>query len=159
MSLHHDHDEPVPKAPLAMIAGIAVVSLLLAASASFGLVGRDAVPEASRAAAGTQQVASRSLFFYDAPDGGVVITDAATNARIEKVEPGTGGFIRSTMRGLVLVRQRAGIGPEIPFDLTEWSDGGLTLSDPATGESRELVGFGEDNRAAFAVLLEQEPAT
>lgn len=158
MSVHHDHNEPVPKVPLAMIGGIAILSLLLAASASFGLVARDAVPEASRAAAGTEQVASRSLFFHDASDGGVLISDAATGATVARVEPGTGGFIRSTMRGLVLVRQRSGIGPETPFELTEWSDGGLTLSDPATGARRELVGFGDDNREAFAVLLEGEAA-
>jgi len=158
MSVPHDHDAPIPKVPLAMIGGIAVLSLLLAAASSFGLVDRDAVPEASRAAAGTEQVASRSLFFHDASDGGVLISDAATGATVSKVEPGTGGFIRSTMRGLVLVRQRAGIGDETPFELTEWTDGGLTLSDPATGERRELVGFGDDNRAAFAVLLEGEAA-
>lgn len=156
MSLHHDHVEDIPKVPLMMIAGIALFALLLAASASFGLVGRDAVPEVSRAAAGTQEVASRSLFFADAPDGGVVISDAATGETIMRVEPGTGGFIRSTMRSLVLVRHRTGLGPETPFKLTRWSDGGLTLSDPATGERRELVGFGDGNLAAFAVLLEEE---
>ena len=43
MSLDHDHDEPVPKAPLMMMAGIAALSVALAASASIGLVGRDAV--------------------------------------------------------------------------------------------------------------------
>tara|TARA_B100000678_G_scaffold289276_1_gene299461 strand:- start:1661 stop:2137 length:477 start_codon:yes stop_codon:yes gene_type:complete len=158
MSMDHDHNEQVLKAPLIMIAAIAALSMLLAASASFGLVGRDAVPDASRAAAGTQEAASRTLFFHDAPDGGVVISDGATGAQIARVEPGTGGFIRSTMRGLVQIRRRAGIGAEVPFELTEWTDGGLTLRDPATGEARELVGFGEDNRAAFAVLLEREAA-
>ncbi|GAB5348289.1 photosynthetic complex assembly protein PuhC [Alteriqipengyuania sp. 357] len=158
MSLHHDHDAPVLKVPLALIAGIAVLAILLAASVSFGLVGRDAVPQASRIAAGTQETARRSLYFHDAPDGAVLVSDAATGEAIARVEPGTGGFVRSTMRGLVLVRKRAGIGPDTPFELTGWEDGGLTLSDPATGESRELVGFGESNRAAFAVLLEQETA-
>lgn len=154
MSLDHDHDEPVPKAPLMMMAGIAALSVALAASASIGLVGRDAVPEVSRMAAGTQPLAMRSLDFADTSDGGVMVTDGATGEAIARIEPGTGGFIRSTMRSLVLIRQREGIGAETPFELTEWDDGGLTLSDPATGETRELVGFGETNRAAFAVLLE-----
>lgn len=158
MSLHHDHAEEVPRGPLVMMAALAVLTMLLAASASFGLIGRDAVPEASRAASGTSEVASRTLFFHDAPDGGVVIEDAATGEQIARVEPGTGGFIRSTMRSLVLVRQRAGIGAETPFSLTQWDDGGLTLSDPATGERRELTGFGDSNHAAFAVLLETKDA-
>ena len=75
MSLHHDHAEPSPKAPLLVIAGIAALSLALAASASFGLVERDAVPNVSRAAAGTQASAIRSLTFADASDGAVLIDD------------------------------------------------------------------------------------
>ena len=43
-----------------VIAAIAALSLALAASASFGLVERDAVPHVSRAAAGTQASAIRS---------------------------------------------------------------------------------------------------
>ena len=158
MSLDHDHDTPVPKVPLVMIAAIAVLSIVLAASASFGLVGRDAVPEVSRTATGTEATATRTLHFSDAEDGAVLVSDGTTGAEIARIEPGTGGFIRSTMRSLVLVRQRAGIGAATPFELTEWSDGGLTLSDPTTGETRELVGFGETNREAFAVLLERETA-
>jgi len=158
MSLHHDHFEPSPKAPLIALVLLAALSLALAASVSLGLVARDAVPEASRIAAGTQMVASRSLHFRDAADGGVEVFDAATGAEIVRVEPGTGGFIRSTMRGLAHVRQRQGLDADTPFGLTLWDDGGLTLNDPATGESRELDAFGKDNRAAFAVLLDRETA-
>jgi len=156
MSLHHDHAEPSPKAPLLVIAGIAALSLALAASASFGLVERDAVPNVSRAAAGTQASAIRSLTFADASDGAVLIDDGTTGERIVRVEPGTGGFIRSTMRGLAHVRQREGLDAATPFELTLWDNGGLTLTDPATGETRELDAFGKGNRAAFAVLLERE---
>jgi len=156
MSLHHDHAEPSPKAPLLVIAAIAALSLALAASASFGLVERDAVPHVSRAAAGTQASAIRSLTFADAPDGAVLIDDGTTGERIVRVEPGTGGFIRSTMRGLAHVRQREGLDAATPFELTLWDNGGLTLTDPATGETRELDAFGKGNRAAFAVLLERE---
>ena len=156
MSLHHDHAEPSPKAPLLVIAGIAALSLALAASASFGLVERDAVPDVSRAAAGTQASAIRSLTFADASDGAVLIDDGTTGERIVRVEPGTGGFIRSTMRGLAHVRQREGLDAATPFELTLWDNGGRTLTDPATGETRELDAFGKGNRAAFAVLLERE---
>ena len=145
MSLHHDHAEPSPKAPLLVIAGIAALSLALAASASFGLVERDAVPNVSRAAAGTQASAIRSLTF-------------ATGERIVRVEPGTGGFIRSTVRSLVHIRRSEGISARTPFTLTRWDDGSLTLSDPATGRALELGGFGDDNRAVFAALLPEEAA-
>mgnify|MGYP005992977921 CR=1 FL=1 len=158
MSLHHDHVEPSPKAPLIVLASLAGLSLVLAASVSLGLVARDAVPEVSRTVAGTQMVSSRSLHFQDATDGAVVVYDAATGDEIAQIKPGTGGFIRSTMRGLAHVRQRQGMDAETPFELTLWDNGGLTLDDPATGESRELGAFGKDNRAAFAVLLDRETA-
>ena len=103
-----------------------------------------------------QAVAKRSLFFSDTRDGAVLVEDGTTREQIARIEPGTGGFIRSTMRSLVHVRMRKGIGPDTPFELTRWDDGGLTLSDPTTGETRELMGFGATNRAAFAVLLERE---
>ena len=103
-------------------------------------------------------VSSRSLHFQDATDGAVVVYDAATGDEIAQIKPGTGGFIRSTMRGLAHVRQRQGMDAETPFELTLWDNGGLTLDDPATGESRELGAFGKDNRAAFAVLLDRETA-
>ncbi len=156
--MSHDHTEDVPKVPLMMLGGLALLALVLAASASFGLVGRDAVPEASRLAAGAQVVASRSLRFDDASDSGVVVFDATTGDQIERIAPGTGGFIRTAMRSMARERQRDGIGAEVPFRLTEWSDGSLSLSDPATGRSFELNAFGKDNRAAFAVLLEGEGA-
>ena len=156
MSLHHDHFEPSPKAPLIALAAVAGLALALASSVSFGLIGRDAVPEISRTAAGTQMASSRSLLLEDAADGGVVVYDAATDTEIARVEPGTGGFIRSTMRGLAHVRQRKGLDAATPFERTLWDKGGLTLTDPATGETRELDAFGKDNRAAFAVLLERE---
>ncbi|MBY8337787.1 photosynthetic complex assembly protein [Alteriqipengyuania sp. NZ-12B] len=158
MSLHHDHAEPSPKAPLLVIAAIAALSLALAASASFGLVERDAVPNVSRAAAGTQANAIRSLTFADAPDGAVLIDDGTTGERIVRVEPGTGGFIRSTVRSLVHIRRSQGISARTPFTLTRWDDGSLTLSDPTTGRALELGGFGDDNRAVFAALLPEEAA-
>ena len=153
---HHDHAEPIPRVPLLMIGGVVLLALALAASTSLGLVARDAVPEASRAAAGTQASDTRSLFFRDGEDGAVLIDDAETGERVARVEPGTGGFIRSTVRGLVQVRRREGIGAATPFTLTAYDNGALAIGDPTTGETRELTGFGQDNSAAFAVLLNRK---
>lgn len=99
-------------------------------------------------------MSERNLYFHDEPDGGVRIEDASNGATISMVEPGTGGFIRTTLRSLVHVRRSKGIGPETPFVLTEWDNGTLSLSDSETGKSVELHAFGPDNREAFAVLLE-----
>lgn len=154
----HHHDQDVPKVPLMLIGMLLVVALVLSATVSLGFASREAVPAEARAAAGTQALSQRSLYFHDEPDGAVRVEDAATSEQIALIDAGHGGFVRSTMRSLVHVRRQKGIGAETPFDLTLWDDGGLTLSDSATGKAVELGSFGPDNRAAFAALLERETA-
>ena len=150
----HEHNEEIPKAPLVMMGLLALLALALAGATSMGWIARDAVPSEARSAAGVAATSERSLYFFDEPGGGVRIEDASNGALIALVEPGTGGFIRTTLRSLVHVRRSKDIGPETPFVLTEWDNGGLSISDSETGKSVELGSFGPDNRAAFAALLE-----
>ena len=154
----HHHDEDIPKAPLVMFGMVALLALALASATSMGFIAREAVPGEARAAAGIAPSAERSLYFHDQADGGVRIEDAASGTTVAEVAPGTGGFIRATLRSLVHVRRTKGLGAETPFTLTRWDNGTLSLSDSATGKSVELGSFGPDNRAAFAVLLDGKDA-
>ncbi len=156
--IDHDHNEEIPRVPLVMIGALALTALALASATSAGLLSRDAVPSEARAAAGVAATLERNLYFHDQADGGVRIEDASNGVTVAVVEPGTGGFIRTTLRSLVHVRRSKGIGPETPFVLTEWENGTLSLSDTETGKSVELGSFGPDNREAFAVLLEGDEA-
>jgi putative photosynthetic complex assembly protein len=101
-------------------------------------------------------VASRDLRFADRADGAVVVTDAQTEQTVDVLQ-GEQGFIRSTMRGLARARRSDGIGAAPPFRLTAWSDGRLTLDDPADGRHLELQAFGSLNVAVFARLLHLQP--
>lgn len=103
-------------------------------------------------------VASRDLKFADQDDGGIAVRDAATGGLIDTLAPGTNGFIRATVRGLVTERKHQGIGPERPFVLTAREDGALTLQDPATGRTLDLEAFGPTNAGAFANFLPGKPA-
>lgn len=98
-------------------------------------------------------VAMRDLRFGDRADGGVEVRNAADGAVVAVLAPESNNFIRALMRGLVRQRLRENEGPEKPFRLTAWSDGGLTLDDPATGRSVELGAFGPTNAEAFVQLL------
>ncbi len=151
----HEHGD-IHKAPIIMMGAVMVISVALAASVSFGIFDRVAVPSEVRAEAGTQASASRQLNFFDAEAGAVSIVDATTGEEIARYEPGTGGFIRSTVRSLAQARQVRGIGAQPPFDLTQWDDGSLSLTDTTTGKSVELGSFGSTNRAVFAALLERD---
>lgn len=97
-------------------------------------------------------VQQRDLVFEDRADGAVVVREAAGLGTVEVFE-GENGFLRGTLRGMARTRKAEGVGPSAPFRLATWSDGRLTLDDPATGRHVELLAFGPDNAAVFARLL------
>ncbi|MEL7218094.1 MAG: photosynthetic complex assembly protein PuhC [Pseudomonadota bacterium] len=150
----YEEDEfAVHRLPLIMMGGVVAISLALTASVSLGFFEREAVPSEVRAAAGTEAIATRTIQFFDEPDGTVRVEDGVTGAEIASYGPGTGGFVRSTARSLVHKRRIRGIGAETPFELIEWDDGALTLRDSTTGSAVELASFGDTNRKVFADML------
>lgn len=94
-----------------------------------------------------------AIRFADRPDGGVAVYTADELREIEVLAPGTNGFVRSVVRGLVRERKAQGIGAEPAFLLTRWADGRLSLDDPATGRRVELGAFGATNAGVFAQIL------
>lgn len=98
-------------------------------------------------------ISTLQLRFQDRDDGSIQILDAGSGALLDTVAPGTNGFLRSTMRGLVRERKRQGLGPETPFQLLGRADGRLTLVDPGTGRRVDLESFGPANSAVFGNLL------
>jgi putative photosynthetic complex assembly protein len=102
-------------------------------------------------------VQSTELHFVDLPDGMISVIDAAAGQEITRLHSGEDGFMRSVMRGMVRERKAKGIGAEIPFQLSVWEDGLVSLIDPATHRRVELSAFGPDNVAAFTRLLAARP--
>lgn len=101
-----------------------------------------------------ERVAERQLFFKDIPNGDVAVVDAVQELPITTLTTGEDGFMRSVMRGFARERKASGLGQEIPFRLTVWQNGSVSLIDPATGRVVELSAFGPDNVGAFTRLLE-----
>lgn len=150
----YEKDEiTVHKVPLFLMGGIVAISVALTAGVSLGVFERQAVPAEARAAAGVKPVAERSLRFFDEDDGTVRVEDGATAEVLARFGQGEGGFIRASVRSLVHQRRIRGEGSEVPFQLTQWDTGGMTLNDPVSGRSVEVSSFGPDNRAVFANLL------
>lgn len=141
------HRRPFPRAPL-LGAGALVVVTILSAAAGRLAGGGTVAPTAT-------VLAVRDLRFEDRPDGSVAMLDARDGRQVDVAAPGTNGFLRATLRGLVRERRRQGVeaGPEAPFRVAAWADGRVTLDDPATGRHVELEAFGQTNEAAFARLL------
>lgn len=93
----------------------------------------------------------RSLRFEDRPNGDIAVLDTASQREVARFQ-GEQGFLRGSLRALARERQRRGLGPQAPFELTGHVDGRLTLRDTATGQRIALESFGPTNSAVFAQL-------
>ena len=93
----------------------------------------------------------RTLRFVDTAEGDVLAIDAANGSTVARFV-GEQGFVRGTLRALSRERNRRGLGPEAPLQLTALRDGRLILLDPSTGERIGLEAFGATNLAVFAAL-------
>jgi putative photosynthetic complex assembly protein len=146
-------DKPFPRGVLVAAAALLGFTLVLVGAARITRIGTQQGFESA-------PVESRALRFEDRADGSVVVLVAsdrdderAREREVERMAPGTNGFVRSVLRGLARERKLQGIGREPAFELTRWADGRLSLEDPETGRRIELDAFGPTNVAAFARLL------
>ncbi len=128
--MNHDHHAPVPRGPLLAIGALVLATVVGAGLSRLSGLGTLRMPEAAA-------VQVRELRFDDRADGSVAIRDAGSDRLVATVAPGSGGFLRGTMRGLVRERKRQG----------------LTLEDPATGRQIDIGSFGPTNGAVFAQLM------
>ncbi len=140
----------LPTLPLSALGALVLVSVI-----GVGAVRLSGTSPQQQVDAST--LVSRQLRFEDGADGSIAVRDARTGARLDTIAPGTNGFLRSAMRGLVRERKRQGLGPEQPFELLGRADGRLTLVDPGTGRRIDLESFGPTNAAVFARLLPTHP--
>jgi putative photosynthetic complex assembly protein len=148
----HPQTGGVPRGILVGAALLVAFTLTAAGASRYSRIGVQQMPAA-------KPVATLSLRFEDRDDGGVAVRNAADDRQIYLVEPGTNGFIRASLRGLVRERKRSGIDDHVPFSLTRWSDGELSLDDSSTGRGIRLDAFGETNAQAFAHLFTAGEAT
>lgn len=137
----------IPKGALYGAAGLMLFSLAISFVGARTGMGTVHMPEAAA-------VETRALRFEDRPSGAVVVFDAATERPLSTVAPGTDGFVRGVLRGLMRERRLEGLPREAPFLLTRWADGRLSLRDPSTGRAVELDAFGPTNVGAFRALMD-----
>jgi putative photosynthetic complex assembly protein len=140
---HHEHENLIIPRPVLVFAALAIAVTIVVAA----IGGSHTKPPASPV------LATRTLSFADMPDGAVEVTDATNGAAVTRLDPGTNGFIRGTLRALSHDGHASHAAPMHPFILTNHADGRLTLDDPTTGNQLDLEAFGSLNRVTFAALL------
>jgi putative photosynthetic complex assembly protein len=151
MTALRSHQQILPKSALYGAAALIGAALLLVGAARLGGYDSKSVPDAPA-------VASRDLTFEDRADGAVVVRASDDDGAIGLLAPGTNGFARGVLRGLVRERTMAGLGDDAPFRLTRFANGDLWLTDLATGRQIYLAAFGPTNAGAFAAFLPAEDA-
>jgi putative photosynthetic complex assembly protein len=137
----------VPKAPLRTAIALVASALVVVGLARIGGVS----PEQSLGASEILQ--SRLLRFEDAADGSVRILDGETGKPIATAAPGTNGFLRGTLRGLMRVRKKAEVSYFVPYRLEQLSNGQLMLTDLGENITLDLNAYGQTNAAVFSAFL------
>ncbi|MEO1491619.1 MAG: photosynthetic complex assembly protein PuhC [Pseudomonadota bacterium] len=140
--------ELVPRILLRAIALFVLVVLALVTWARIAGVPPTAQPDDS------QIIHERVIHIFGEMTGAARVLDA-NGAVITELGATQGGFIAGVARSLTLKRRQAGVDPAAPVRLVQFKDGHLGLRDDYTGWRAELIGFGKDNAAAFAKLLDK----
>ena len=99
-------------------------------------------------------VAERSLVF-DGDRNTIIAVSDADGTYLARSDDEKMGFIGVIGRVIERERMRHGhTATTDPVTLVRRENGNLALMDPLTGWSAELIGYGKDNVAAFAGLLD-----
>ena len=88
----------------------------------------------------------------DAASGAATVLLADGSVLVE-LAPEEGGFIAGVNRVIVRERTKHRAAQGAPILLQAFENGRMAITDPETGWSADLMGFGETNAAAFARLL------
>lgn len=99
-------------------------------------------------------LSERALFISGDPSGAARVLDAQGSV-LADFPADKGGFVAGIER--VIIRERLKIGADLsaPIMLRLRAGNRLSIFDPETNWSAELMGFGADNLRTFARLLEQ----
>ena len=143
-----EEERPIP--PAILIGGglVMAVSLLLVTSARVGLTPHQSRPVAARV---------ESLDFQVRPEAGGLdgVYAASDGRRVAALAARGDDFLPSLVDKLRQERRLLGVRGDAPLRLVSWSDGRVSLLDPATGRELNLESFGSVNEANAARLIEQ----
>lgn len=99
-------------------------------------------------------VQERTVRIFASMDGSARVFDPDGNMIISFSET-EGGFVAGIYRVLERERGAVGLSASEPIRVVRFSDGRIGLRDDYTDFRAELVGFGADNEAVFARILEE----
>ncbi len=139
-------EELVPRAMVRLMTGMVVLCVLMVSAHVWTGQPKQATPPAS------DVVKEVVLFLEGDMSGGARVLDG-TGTVIADLGPEEGGFVSGVWRVLQRERTNARVDLNGPVRVTATENGRMAIFDPSTGWGADLMGFGQDNAAAFAKLL------
>lgn len=140
--------EKIPAVLIRAMFGLTLFALVLVTWARLTDQPLSALPDASEPVA-----VERQIVIQGSNSGRATVYDTDGNV-IREYGPLEGGFISGIWRVLRLERGKIDAPLDAPVRLVRYESGRLSLYDDLTGWRAELIGFGADNAAAFARLLD-----
>ena len=141
-------DELVPRVLVRAVFALVVTCLVLVSAASITNRPLESTP------ADTAVIAQRTIYLSGDTSGAARVLDA-NGALIADFPSDKGGFVAGIERVLVRERTKHRVAHDGPVVLQLREGNRLSVYDPSTGWSAELMGFGASNSRAFARLLDQ----
>lgn len=141
--------ELVPRALVRAVALLICAVLLLVTYARLTDRPLIATPPASAAGIRLDVVLTADM-------SGAATVTAPDGTLIADLTPEQGGFVSGVTRVIQRERTKHRVTGNAPVTLIGHENGRISIHDPETGWSADLMGFGADNARAFATLLAQQ---
>lgn len=148
-----------PLIPRGAVIGAGALIAATMALVGMAQLAKLASPPAPKAAPAAEDIAEVRALRFDEKNGEAVSAfDAATGEKIVDLAQ-TDGFVRVVLSSLAFDRNRMGKRDQPTFNLTQWTDGRISIEDTTTGISINLGAFGEGNKSVFRKFLKGEAKT
>ena len=138
----------VPRRMVRLMAGMVMLCLIMVAAHVWTGRPVDYAPPGG-------PIKAERVLFLDGDMSGAAIVRSEDGAVIADLSPEDGGFVSGVWRVLQRERTKARAPLDGPITITAFQNGRMAITDPSTGWSADLMGFGQDNAATFARLLAQ----
>ncbi|MBK5933462.1 putative photosynthetic complex assembly protein [Rhodovulum imhoffii] len=145
---HDGHGDLIPPALLRGVLFLVAACLVIVAYARITDKPLVATPDDSIPVA-----QERRIVLEGSMSGAATVFDIDGNV-IADFSSDEGGFVAGIWRVLQRERNKHGVALDAPVRLARYENGRLALHDDLTGWRAELIGFGADNAAVFARLLD-----
>lgn len=150
LDVSHGQDQVRPGRPWGVYAALAVLSAIMLLGVALPRRHGALFPVTAPL---TPLQTSRQIRFVELPADLLLVQDASTGQPIARINAGQNGFLHAVVHGLSVTRHRAGVALSQPYGLSLYEDGRLVLTDPPTGTSIDMEGFGPTNSAGVLAFL------